>query len=82
MESNEQTLVSTVPVKPKQKTDVFNHVFAGDLLLKLSKLRNKGIDITKLPDTEEAIRILKDISRIDGIDKDSRCRVVHCAQAG
>lgn len=73
MESNEQTLVSTVPVKPKQKTDVFNHVFAGDLLLKLSKLRNKGIDITKLPDTEEAIRILKDISRIDGIDKD-KCR--------
>ena len=38
-----------------------------------SKLRNKGIDITKLPDTEEAIRILKDISRIDGIDKD-KCR--------
>ena len=73
MESNEQTLVSTVPVKPKQKTDVFNQVFAGDLLLKLSKLRNKGIDITKLPDTEEAIRILKDISRIDGIDKD-KCR--------
>lgn len=69
-EGNEQTPAPTVPVKPKQKMDAFNHVFAGDLLLKLSRLKNKGIDITKLPDTEEAIRILKDIGRIDGIDKD------------
>lgn len=69
-EGNEQTPAPTVPVKPKQKMDAFNHVFAGDLLLKLSRLKNKGIDITKLPDTEEAVRILKDIGRIDGIDRD------------
>lgn len=69
-EGNEQTPALTVPVKPKQKMDAFNHVFAGDLLLKLSRLKNKGIDITKLPDTEEAVRILKDIDRIDGIDKE------------
>lgn len=70
MESNEQTLVSTVPAKPKQKTDVFNYVFAGDLLLKLSRLKNKGIDITKLADTEEVVKILKDVGRMDEIDKD------------
>ena len=70
LEDNEQTPVSTVLAKPKQKTDVFNHVFAGDLLRKLSKLKNKGIDITKLPDIEEAVGILKDVGRIDGIDKD------------
>lgn len=69
-EGNEQTPAPTVPVKPKQKMDAFNHVFAGDLLLKLSRLKNKGIDIIKLPDTEEAVRILKDIGRIDGIDRD------------
>ena len=69
-ECNEQMPAPTVPVKPKQKMDAFNHVFAGDLLLKLSRLKNKGIDITKLPDTEEAVRILKDIGRIDGIDRD------------
>lgn len=63
---NVPTSVPTV----KSKTDVFNHVFAGDLLMKLSKLKNKGIDIIKLPDTEEAVRILKDINRIEGIDLD------------
>lgn len=47
MESNEQVPIPTVPVRPKQKTDAFNYVFAGELLLKLSTLRNKGIDITK-----------------------------------
>ena len=69
-DENEQRSAPTVPVKPKQKADVFNHVFAGDLLMKLSKLKNKGIDIIKLPDTEEAVRILKDINRIEGIDLD------------
>ena len=69
-EDDEQTPVPTVPAKPKQKTDVFNHVFAGDLLLKLSRLKNKGIDITKLADTEEAVKTLKDVGRIDEIDKD------------
>ena len=69
-EDDEQTPVPTVPAKPKQKTDVFNHVFAGDLLLKLSRLKNKGIDITKLADTEEAVKILKDVGRIGEIDKD------------
>lgn len=68
-DENEQKSVPTAPVKPKQKTDVFNHVFAGDLLLKLSRLKNKGIDITRLPDTEEAVKILKDVGRIDEIDK-------------
>mgnify|MGYP006874273620 FL=1 len=47
MENNEQVPIPTVPVRPKQKTDAFNYVFAGELLLKLSTLRNKGIDITK-----------------------------------
>ena len=69
-EDNGQRSAPTVPVKPKQKADVFNHVFAGDLLLKLSRLKNKGIDITRLPDTEEAVKILKDVGRIDEIDKD------------
>lgn len=69
-DENEQRSAPTVPVEPKQKTDVFNHVFAGDLLLKLSRLKNKGIDITKLADTEEAVKILKDVGRIDEIDKD------------
>ena len=69
-DENEQRSVPTAPVKPKQKADVFNHVFAGDLLLKLSRLKNKGIDITKLADTEEAVKILKDVGRIDEIDKD------------
>lgn len=69
-DENEQKSVPTAPVKPKQKADVFNHVFAGDLLLKLSRLKNKGIDITKLADTEEAVKILKDVGRIDEIDKD------------
>lgn len=69
-DENEQRSAPTVPVKPKQKADVFNHVFAGDLLMKLSKLKNKGIDIIKLPDTEEAVRILKDINRMEGIDLD------------
>ena len=69
-DENEQKSVPTAPVKPKQKADVFNHVFAGDLLLKLSRLKNKGIDITRLPDTEEAVKILKDVGRIDEIDKD------------
>lgn len=69
-DENEQRSVPTAPVKPKQKADVFNHVFAGDLLLKLSRLKNKGIDITRLPDTEEAVKILKDVGRIDEIDKD------------
>ena len=69
-EDDEQTPVPTVPAKPKQKTDVFNHVFAGDLLLKLSRLKNKGIDITKLADTEEVVKILKDVGRMDEIDKD------------
>ena len=69
-EDGEQTPAPTVPANPKQKADVFNHVFAGDLLLKLSRLKNKGIDITRLPDTEEAVKILKDIGRIDEIDKD------------
>lgn len=70
LDENEQRSAPTVPVKPKQKADVFNHVFAGDLLMKLSKLKNKGIDIIKLPDTEEAVRILKDINRMEGIDLD------------
>ena len=69
-EDDGQTSAPTVPAKPKQKTDVFNYVFAGDLLLKLSRLKNKGIDITKLADTEEAMKILKDVGRIDEIDKD------------
>ncbi len=69
-EDDVQTPAPTAPARPKQKTDPFNHVFAGDLLLKLSRLKNKGIDITRLPDTEEAVKILKDISRMDGIDKD------------
>ena len=69
-DENEQKSVPTAPVKPKQKADVFNHVFAGDLLLKLSRLKNKGIDITKLADTEEAVKTLKDVGRIDEIDKD------------
>ena len=69
-DENEQRSAPTAPVKPKQKADVFNHVFAGDLLLKLSRLKNKGIDITKLADTEEAVKILKDVGRMDGIDKD------------
>lgn len=69
-EDDVQTPAPTAPARPKQKTDPFNHVFAGDLLLKLSRLKNKGIDITKLADTEEAVKILKDISRMDGIDKD------------
>lgn len=69
-EDDVQTPTPTVPARPKQKADVFNHVFAGDLLLKLSRLKNKGIDITRLPDTEEAVKILKDIGRIDEIDKD------------
>ena len=69
-DENEQKSVPTAPVKPKQKADVFNHVFAGDLLLKLSRLKNKGIDITRLPDTEEAVKILKDVGRIDEIDLD------------
>lgn len=55
-----------------EERDIFNHVFAGNLLLKLSKLRDKGIDITKLSDTEEVISVLKDINRIDEVDK-SRC---------
>ena len=69
-EDGEQTPAPTVPANPKQKTDVFNYVFAGDLLLKLSRLKNKGIDITKLADTEEAVKTLKDVGRIDEIDKD------------
>lgn len=69
-EDDEQTSAPTVPANPKQKADVFNYVFAGDLLLKLSRLKNKGIDITKLADTEEAMKILKDVGRIDEIDKD------------
>lgn len=69
-DENEQRSAPTVPVEPKQKADVFNYVFAGDLLLKLSRLKNKGIDITKLADTEEAVKILKDVGRIDEIDKD------------
>ena len=69
-EDDVQTPTPTVPARPKQKADVFNHVFAGDLLLKLSRLKNKGIDITKLADTEEAVKILKDVGRIDEIDKD------------
>ena len=69
-EDDVQTPTPTVPAKPKQKTDPFNHVFAGDLLLKLSRLKNKGIDITKLADTEEVVKILKDVGRMDEIDKD------------
>ena len=69
-EDGEQTPAPTVQANPKQKTDVFNYVFAGDLLLKLSRLKNKGIDITKLADTEEAVKTLKDVGRIDEIDKD------------
>ena len=69
-EDDVQTPTPTAPARPKQKTDPFNHVFAGDLLLKLSRLKNKGIDITRLPDTEEAVKILKDVGRIDEIDKD------------
>lgn len=69
-EDDGQTSAPTVPANPKQKADVFNYVFAGDLLLKLSRLKNKGIDITKLADTEEAMKILKDVGRIDEIDKD------------
>ena len=69
-ENDGQTPAPTVLAKPKQKTDVFNYVFAGDLLLKLSRLKNKGIDITKLADTEEAVKTLKDVGRIDEIDKD------------
>lgn len=41
-------------------------------MLKLSKLRDKGIDITKLSDTEEVVSVLKDINRIDEVDK-PRC---------
>ena len=69
-EDNGQRSTPTALAKPKQKADVFNHVFAGDLLLKLSRLKNKGIDITKLADTEEVVKILKDVGRIDEIDKD------------
>lgn len=69
-EDDGQVPAPTALARPKQKADVFNHVFAGDLLLKLSRLKNKGIDITKLADTEEAVKILKDVGRIDEIDKD------------
>lgn len=68
-EDDGQVSAPTALARPKQKADVFNHVFAGDLLLKLSRLKNEGIDITKLADTEEAVKILKDVGRIDEIDK-------------
>ena len=69
-EDGEQTPAPTVPANPTQKPDVFHYVFTGDLLQTLSRLKNKGIDITKLADTEEAVKTLKDVGRIDEIDKD------------
>lgn len=38
-----------------QERDIFNYVFASNLLLKLSKLRNKGIDIIKLSNIEKVV---------------------------
>lgn len=53
----------------KEETDIFNYIFAGDLLLKLNELFKKGINIENLPETETAIKVLKEVGRIDKIDK-------------
>lgn len=53
----------------KEETDIFNYIFAGDLLLKLNELFKKGISIENLPETETAIKVLKEVGRIDKIDK-------------
>lgn len=55
--------------KSIEETDIFNYIFAGDLLLKLNELFKKGISIENLPETETAIKVLKEVGRIDKIDK-------------
>lgn len=52
-----------------EETDIFNYIFAGDLLLKFNELFKKGINIENLPETETAIKVLKEVGRIDKIDK-------------
>lgn len=54
--------------KPEEETDIFNYIFAGDLWLKLNDLLKKGICINHLPETREAVKVLKDIGRIDTVD--------------
>ena len=54
--------------KPEEETDIFNYIFAGDLWLKLNDLLKKGICINQLPETREAVKVLKDIGRIDTVD--------------
>ena len=61
---------SVINQKDNSDKDPFNYIFAGNLLLKLSELENKKIEIYNLQETEDAIKILKDISRIDKIDKE------------
>lgn len=61
---------SVINQKDNSDKDPFNYIFAGNLLLKLSELENKKIEIYNLQETEDAIKILKDISRIDEIDKE------------
>ena len=64
---------------PKEETDVFNYVFAGDLLLginqkyeavKVHEVLDKDLDpgFLELPATKEAVAILKDTKRISEID--------------
>lgn len=48
--------------------NVFNYVFAGDLLSSLSELLAQGVKISDLEEAKEAIKILKDIGRVSKID--------------
>lgn len=48
--------------------NVFNYVFAGDLLSNLSELLAQGVKISDLEEAKEAIKILKDIGRVSKID--------------
>lgn len=67
-------------VEKTEDIDVFNYIFAGDLLLGLAKKYeatkeheslDKDLDkgFLELPTTKEAITILKDTSRINNIDR-------------
>lgn len=70
---------SKEPESPEDEIDVFNYVFAGDLLLginqkyeatKVHEVLDKDLDpgFLELPATKEAIAILKDTKRISKID--------------
>lgn len=71
VETNSRGGISTTykeQEKSEEETDIFNYIFAGDLWLKLNDLLKKRICINQLPETREAVKVLKDIGRIDTVD--------------